>query len=520
MNIKEYRSKVLGCFAGKNIGGTLGTPFEGGRPKQYVGMERYYGVDYYVHDIDGDPLPNDDLDLQLIWLNAAEKYGMHLNSRILGEYWLSYEIGHPEEYGACKANLSAGIVPPLAGYLNNPHRNSNGAWIRSEIWACLAPGYPNIAAKYAIMDAEVDHSYEGIYSEAFCAAVQSAAFVENDKYKLIDIGLSFIPKDCGVRRAIYSVMDSYKKGLSWKEAFEKLTSVEPGCFGASSWKHGVPREIPISELGYNASNNIGIFIIGWLYGEDDFGKSICTAVNCGEDTDCTAGTLAAILGIIHGIENIPEKWNKPIGMGIKTAFISEHGGTIQYPKNVYELADRIMRLAPQFLGSQNCDVLYGSEGYLINPPVEKDLQCNWLDGSYWVVKNIEFSMERNPFEVKYNFELMEAVLDYTEKPTFQKGAKKKFKLRLRSTRGHQSWVRIKLYHPEGVTASPGDMMCVYMYQFWHAMSEMEFEISIDELNSDKLEMVMELSIEGRSLKEYIPITLLGENGYRINGYGD
>lgn len=28
MNLNEYTNKVKGCFCGKNIGGTLGAPFE------------------------------------------------------------------------------------------------------------------------------------------------------------------------------------------------------------------------------------------------------------------------------------------------------------------------------------------------------------------------------------------------------------------------------------------------------------------------------------------------------------
>ena len=31
INIEEFRDKVLGCWTGKNIGGTLGTPLEGRR---------------------------------------------------------------------------------------------------------------------------------------------------------------------------------------------------------------------------------------------------------------------------------------------------------------------------------------------------------------------------------------------------------------------------------------------------------------------------------------------------------
>lgn len=56
MDLREYRDRVSGCWPGKNIGGTLGMPMEWERKKN--------NVTYYTHDITGEPLPNDDLDIQ------------------------------------------------------------------------------------------------------------------------------------------------------------------------------------------------------------------------------------------------------------------------------------------------------------------------------------------------------------------------------------------------------------------------------------------------------------------------
>ncbi len=59
LNREEYRDKVLACWLGKNIGGTLGTPYEG---RKYV-----HGLTFY-DPVPPEPLPNDDLDFQLVWL--------------------------------------------------------------------------------------------------------------------------------------------------------------------------------------------------------------------------------------------------------------------------------------------------------------------------------------------------------------------------------------------------------------------------------------------------------------------
>ena len=81
MNLATYRDKVMGCWAGKNIGGVLGAPFEAKREE--------INADFYVQDLTQGPPPNDDLDLQIVWLAAVERYGRNVNASILGDYWLS-----------------------------------------------------------------------------------------------------------------------------------------------------------------------------------------------------------------------------------------------------------------------------------------------------------------------------------------------------------------------------------------------------------------------------------------------
>ena len=72
----------------------------------------------------------------------------HLNERLLAEYWMCYITGPWNEYGVAKSNIANGLLPPLSGAFNNEAwKNSNGAWIRSEIWAALFPGDPDEALK-------------------------------------------------------------------------------------------------------------------------------------------------------------------------------------------------------------------------------------------------------------------------------------------------------------------------------------------------------------------------------------
>src|SRR5512141_47420 len=132
LNEQDYRSRVLGCWMGKNIGGTLGAPFEWRR--------QVNAVSFYTQDLGGEPLPNDDLDIQLLWLVALEEMGVDIDANLLADYWCSYVTPHWAEYGTAKNNMSLGLLPPQSGTFHNDYKDSCGAFIRSEIWACIAPG--------------------------------------------------------------------------------------------------------------------------------------------------------------------------------------------------------------------------------------------------------------------------------------------------------------------------------------------------------------------------------------------
>jgi ADP-ribosylglycohydrolase len=324
----DFRDRVFACWLGKNIGGTLGMPFEGKREP--------LDLQFYTNLKPGEPAANDDLDLQILWLKALQEHEGQVDARILGEYWLKYVPVDWNEYGVGKRNMRRGLLPPVSGEFDNAQwKHSNGAWIRSEIWACLAPGCPALAARMAREDACVDHGQaEGTLAEIFTASIESAAFIEKDRDRLLTIGLSMIPKDCQVAQAIKAAMAARLAGKDWKAA--RLDVI------AASEKTG----------WFQAPRNVAYTILGWLYGEGDFGKSICLAVSCGDDTDCTGATLGSILGILGGTRGIPERWSEPIGLGIKTVAISG----LQHADDLNALTDQTVAMTKQVLARNQAPV--------------------------------------------------------------------------------------------------------------------------------------------------------------------
>lgn len=312
----DYWDKVYACWLGKNIGGTLGAPFEG---KKFVN-----DLDFYATPV-SEAAPNDDLDFQLVWLKMLEDQGPNVKLEKLADYWLRHLSSYPwNEYGFCQRNLRRGLLPPISGCFENYYVDEMGSPIRSEIWACIAPGNPQLAVSYAWKDSCLDHSGgEGMYGEMFWAAVESAAFILDDLKTLMRVGLNMIPSHTQISRVVREALWCYENNIRWAEARERIVS----WYG-----HNSP---------CNAVQNHGFIVLGLLYGKD-FGDKLCKAVNCGYDTDCTGATLGSLLGIMHGTKGIPKEWREAVGEKIVLHKYTRLEGA---PKTVGELTERVNSIA-------------------------------------------------------------------------------------------------------------------------------------------------------------------------------
>ena len=319
-----YRDKVYACWLGKNIGGTLGTPYEGDKGIQEL---------TFYDPVPSEPLPNDDLDLQLVWLQMLRERGLYPSVSDFADYWTEHLGPYPwNEYGMCRRNLDRGLRPPLSGCYDNYYIDEMGSPIRSEIWACIAAGDPGLAAALAWKDSALDHAGgEGTYGEMFWAALESAAFVVSDQLALIGIGLAMIPVHSLISRAVRDAVWLHENDVEWVEARERI----------------------VRDFGHhwpcNAAQNHAFTIIGWLYGQD-FGERLCKAVNCGYDTDCTGATLGSVLGIIGGMAAIPDEWREPVGESIVLHKFTED---IEAPADLEELTEQTVGLGKQMLAKRS-----------------------------------------------------------------------------------------------------------------------------------------------------------------------
>jgi ADP-ribosylglycohydrolase len=314
MDKNFLREKVMGCWLGKAVGGTLGQPYEG--------CDGPLNLSFY-EPVPTDMIPNDDLDLQVLWAWALDRMDEPCVDRdVFADAWLNHVAFPWDEYGIAIRNLRNGISAPYSGSYDNWFVDGLGAAIRSEIWACLAPCNPELAAKYAYEDACVDHDGDGIYAEMFLAALESAAFSESDINMLLDAGLAQIPSECRLAKAVQNTRVWCGESDDFLSIREKILD-----------KWG-------SENFTDVVMNIPFAVMALLLGQGDFGKTICLSVNCGRDADCTTATVGAIMGIINP-SGIEDKWLRPIG---RKLVINDGITGITHPDTLDGFTDLIISL--------------------------------------------------------------------------------------------------------------------------------------------------------------------------------
>ena len=323
--VTNYRERVLGCWLGKSVGGTLGAPCEGkDGPLSYT----------FYDPVPTEMIPNDDLDLQVLWACVLDKMEKpRVDRNIIAKAWVDHVTFPWDEYGVCIRNIKRGLMPPLSGSVDNFFTRGMGAAIRSELWACIAPGDPALAAEYAYEDACTDHAGEGIWAEVFLAALESAAFAGGSIRSAIDSAACVLPSDSELGRAI-------RDTINWWDASGELLAIRSKILT----KYG-------SDNFTDVVQNLAFITLALLSGNGDFSKTICDAVNCGKDTDCTGATVGAILGILDP-KCIGSKWLAPIGRNV---VLNKQITGITHPKTLDEFTDMVISLGKRMQkGASNC----------------------------------------------------------------------------------------------------------------------------------------------------------------------
>jgi len=315
VNLQDnYLEQVYAAVLGKVIGVYVGRPFEGW-PKKSI--EAKVGeIDRYVHEEQntysdkGVPLivPDDDITGTFTFIRAIEDSGKYADTspEFYGDTWLNYLVenktilwwggmGHSTEHTAY-LRLKNGIKAPRSGSMalnSKVVAEQIGAQIFIDAFGMVAPGDPALAVSMAENAAQVSHDGEAVHAARVVAAMVSAAFVEKDMNKLLDIGVSFIPEDCLLAEVHRDVRTWCLEDLDWRQTYERIDEKYGyHCYGGNC--HVIP--------------NHALMVMAWSYAPNNFHQSQKIINTAGWDTDCNAANVGSVMGLGVGLEGINQDY--------------------------------------------------------------------------------------------------------------------------------------------------------------------------------------------------------------------
>jgi hypothetical protein len=248
------------------------------------------------------------------FVRALEDYRLspELGAEEIGKAWLNYIVeersilwwggnGNSTEHTAW-LNLKRGVAAPASGSIA-----TNGATVAEQIgaqifidgWAMVAPGQPALAARLAEQAGRVSHDGESVHAAMLWAAMEAEAFVSSDIGHLIDTGLSVIPRDCLIARLVADIRGWVEQYPDWHDTRQKIEQK----YGYDKYPgncHVVP--------------NHALMLMAVLYAPDDFQKAEMIVNTSGWDTDCNAGNVGCLIGLMLGLDGLDAgpDWRGPI----------------------------------------------------------------------------------------------------------------------------------------------------------------------------------------------------------------
>jgi ADP-ribosylglycohydrolase len=313
----KYLDRLEGALLARMAGCTLGAPVEFWPIEKMQNLARENGqkfppteywsyvsepfkkrysvspVESYTRDrMNGVPV-DDDIVYTLLGLLVVEEFGPDFTVAENGAAWLKHLPYACTAEDIALKNLKKGVPANRAGATDNPYCEWIGADIRSDPWGYLAPGWPEFAASMAYRDACLSHRRNGVYGEMYFSAAIAAAFGVDDPVAALRLGLTEIPRDCAMAKAVRWALKVAPKIKSYRQAREAADRKFEGM-------HRVHTII-----------NAMLTIWGITMGGRDVSKVIGETVAMGLDNDCTAATAGSIVGAVVGRRGVPARWTRP-----------------------------------------------------------------------------------------------------------------------------------------------------------------------------------------------------------------
>ena len=337
----EYAERIKGAWYGRIGGVVLGKPLE-------IRVDRQF-IKTYLESLDAYPLndwvpyhspklkktlrckpstlgniqyaePDDDIHYTILGLMLLEEQGFDFSKldvanhhlRNIPYHWL-WSCTRQSYYHMVNLSDDRPVDEQIDEFPTklNPWREGINTAIRADFWGYIAPADPRRAARIAYREVTLNAVKNGIYSSMFVAGALSAALSANPTIEsILAGGLSVIPQRSRLAQIAREVRQWTDEDGDWERVCDRICE-----------KYG---HLPF----LNALHNMAFVILALIHGQLDYSKTITTAVMCGMDTDCNAGTAASIVGAAVGYEGLDKHWVEPFNDQVKTVVAGFGHGSI------------------------------------------------------------------------------------------------------------------------------------------------------------------------------------------------
>lgn len=311
LNKNELLDKIKGGWAGQTIGVTFGGPTEfryrGTFIQDYENIAWYDG--YIKSTMIHNPALFDDIYMDLTFVDVLERVGLDAPVDSLAHAFAhaTFPLWHANQ--AARYNILNGILPPESGHWkNNPHADDIDYQIEADFAGLMSPGMPNSASHISDKIGHIMNYGDGWYGGVYVGAMYALAFTSQDIHYVVREALQTIPVESDFYKCIADVISWHEQypndwQRTWFEIQQKWAE-DLGC------PEGV-----LNPYNIDAKVNSAYVVMGLLYGNGNYTKTLEISTRAGQDSDCNPATAGGILGTLLGYSNIPAYWK----MGLSEA---------------------------------------------------------------------------------------------------------------------------------------------------------------------------------------------------------
>jgi hypothetical protein len=388
--------KIKGGWAGQTIGCTFGGPTEFRYPSTFIPEDQPlpWDEDRIASAFRRTPGLYDDVYMDLSFVEVIAKEGWDAPAASFAAAFATakFPLWHANQMA--RYNLLRGIPPPESGHwLNNPHADDIDFQIEADFAGLMSPGLPNAAAAIADKIGHIMNYGDGWYGGVYIAAMYALAFVTSDLEFLVEKALSILPPSSSFSKAMRDVIRGHRENPEdWRETWLKVQT---------TWGRdvGCPEGV-FTPFNIDAKINCAWVLMGLLYGDGDFGKTLSVSARCGDDSDCNPASAGGILGTILGYDKIPGLWKQGLAaieempfpytsLSLKDAArISTKQAIDNVLRNGGRVDEPFIEIAVQVPKSVNLEI--GFEGH--NPAERRSLNLDLATSASFTFEGIGFAV--------------------------------------------------------------------------------------------------------------------------------